>query len=135
MYKKTITYTDYNGNKRTEDVYFHLNESELMKMEMGVKGGYTEYVKRIIDAQDQPSLIKIFEDLIQLSYGVKDLDGRGFRKSPAALEDFMATPMYSILFMELATDEKAASEFINGVIPADLAKRLKEKQLEAPSNN
>ena len=134
MYKKTMTYTDFNGTKRTEDNYFHLTEAELMKMEMGVRGGYTEYVKRIIDAQDTPSLIKIFEDLIQLSYGVKDLDGRGFRKSKEALEDFMSTPMYSDLFMELATDEKAASDFINGVIPADLAKKLEEKRL-AESNN
>ena len=32
MLKKTITYTDYNGNSRTEDFYFNLTKTELMKM-------------------------------------------------------------------------------------------------------
>ena len=34
MYIKTINYTDYNGNTRTEDHYFNLTEAEALEMEM-----------------------------------------------------------------------------------------------------
>lgn len=124
MLTKTMTYTDYNGVERTEKFHFNLTKAELSKMEMSVNGGLTEKINRIIDAKDAPAIIEVFEDLIKKSFGVKTLDGRGFVKRPEDLDDFMATEAYSQLFIELATDAKAASEFINGIIPADMAKQL-----------
>ena len=130
MIKETITYTDFNGTTRTEDFYFHLNKAEVTKMEMGVKGGLAEKIKRIVAAEDTPAIIEVFEDLIKKSYGIKTLDGRGFMKTKEALDEFMATEAYSELFMKLATDDEAAARFINGVVPADLS-----KQIAAASNN
>jgi hypothetical protein len=126
MIKKTITYVDYNGNERTEDHYFNLSKSEIMKMEMSVAGGLAEMIQRVVAAQDQTAIMKIFEDLIHKSYGVKTPDGKGFRKTPADLEAFIATPAYDELFMELATNAEAAANFVNGIIPADMAKQLKD---------
>lgn len=126
MIKKTITYVDYNGNERTEDHYFNLSKSEIMKMEMSVAGGLAEMIQRVVAAQDQTAIMKIFEDLIHKSYGVKTPDGKGFRKTPADLEAFVATPAYDELFMELATNADAAANFVNGIIPADMAKQLKD---------
>lgn len=119
MLKKTITYNDYNGVERTEDFYFNLNKAELMKMEMGTKGGMAEMIQRIVSAQDAPAIIAVFEDLIQKAYGVKTPDGRGFVKRASDLEEFIATEAYSNLFMELATDADKAAEFVNGIVPAD----------------
>ena len=127
MIKKTITYIDYNGNERTEDFYFNLRKDEVMKMEMGVKGGFAEMINRIVAAQDQPEIIRVFEEMIQKSYGVKTPDGRGFEKKAEDLAAFIATPAYSELFMELATDSKAASEFVNGIMPANLAKEMEKE--------
>lgn len=124
MLKKTITYTDYNGNSRTEDFYFNLTKTELMKMEMGTNGGLSEMVKSIIAAQDQAALIQIFEDLILKAYGVKSLDGKRFEKSAQLSEAFAQTEAYDQLFMELATDADAAAQFINGIVPAEMAKEL-----------
>ena len=124
MIKKTITYTDFNGNERTEDQYFNLTKAEITKMELSIKGGLAEMIKRIVDAQDTPAIIEVFEDLIKRSYGVKTPDGRGFVKRPEDLEAFMATEAYSQLFMELATDADAAAAFVNGVVPADMAKQI-----------
>lgn len=124
MIKKTITYTDYNGTERTEDFYFNLNKREITVMELSIKGGLAEMIKRIVDAQDTPAIINVFEDLIQRSYGVKTPDGRGFMKRPEDLEAFMATEAYSQLFMELATDADAAAKFVNGIVPADMAKQI-----------
>lgn len=133
MIKETITYTDYNGTERTEDFYFHLTQADIAKMELSVNGGLGEKIKQIIEAKDTPAIISVFEDLIKRSYGVKTPDGRGFMKRPEDLELFMATEAYSQLFMKLATDDKAGSRFINGVIPADLAK--KSATILPPTNN
>ena len=122
MLKKTITYTDYNGAERTEDFYFNLSKAEITAMEMGVKGGLTETITRIVAAQDSPAIIKIFKDLILKAYGVKSPDGKRFEKSPELSAEFSQTEAYSNLFMELAFDANKAAEFINGIVPADLAK-------------
>ena len=124
MIKKTITYSDFNGNERTEDFYFNLTKAEITKMELSTKGGLAEMIQRIVAAQDTPAIIEVFEDLIKRSYGVKTPDGRGFVKRIDDLEAFMATEAYSQLFMELATDADAASKFVNGVVPADMAKQV-----------
>lgn len=122
MLKKTLTFTDYNGTERTEDFYFNLNQAELTKMEMSINGGLTEMIKRVVAAQDAPAIIEIFENLIQKSFGVKTLDGRGFIKRKEDLEAFMSTEAYSNLFMELATDSDAAAKFVNGIVPAKMSK-------------
>lgn len=127
MIKKTITYTDYNGTERKEDFYFNFNEAELMELEMGTTGGWANMMQSIIDAKDTPSLIKKFKELILMTYGEKTPDGKGFRKSEALSTAFSQTEAYSQLFMELATDADAASNFVLGVIPAKLAAEAKAK--------
>lgn len=117
MYKKTITYTDYNGNERTEDFYFNLTEADVAKMELRVKGGFVEYVNRIIANQDQASLIDTWENIIKSSFGVKTPDGRSFMRDETALAEFMATEAYSKMFMEFLRDADAAGQFINGIVP------------------
>lgn len=123
MIKKTITFTDYNGTERTEDFYFNLTKAEVMEMEMSVKGGLAEMIQRVIAAQDQPAIIKIFRDLITRAYGVKSPDGRKFMKSTELTEDFVQTEAFSELYMELATNAEAAAAFVNGIVPADMAKQ------------
>ena len=124
MLKKTIKYTDYNGVERTEDFYFNLNKAEIMEMQLTTVGGLDAYLKKIISAQDMPTLMRIFKDLVLKSYGVKSDDGRRFIKNEKLREEFEQTEAYSILYMELSTDSDAAAAFVNGIIPADVAKQL-----------
>lgn len=119
MLKKTIAYTDYNGVERTEDFYFNLTKAELMEMEMGTAGGFAEMVERIIAAQDTPTIIEVFKSMILKAYGVKSPDGKRFVKSEEVVNSFAQTEAYSELFMELATDSKAAAEFVNGIMPKE----------------
>ena len=128
MYRKTVTYEDYKGNTRTEDFYFNLNKAELVELELSTKGGLTVMMDRIIAAQDNATLFKIFKDLVSKSYGVLSDDGRKFVKNQEVLDDFMQTEAYSIIFSELATNEEAAAEFFNNVIPQNLAKELAEEE-------
>lgn len=129
MLKKTIAYTDYNGNERKEDFYFNLNKAEIAEMELEVKGGMSAMLQEITAAQDTPSLIKVFKNLILKSYGKKSPDGVRFIKSQELRDEFEQSEAYSELFMELATNADAASEFINGIIPQSVA--AEAKKLEA----
>jgi hypothetical protein len=121
MLKKTIEYTDFNGVKRKEDFYFNLSKAELMEMEMEVSGGFRQYLQRIVDADDTPKLMKEFKEMIMRSYGEKSPDGKRFIKSTKLSEAFTQTDAYSVLFMELLGDAKAAANFMNGIVPADIA--------------
>ena len=124
MLKKAITYHDYNGVEYTQDFYFNLSKAEIMEMEMGTTGGLAEMITKIVAAQDAPAIIKIFKDLILKSYGEKSADGKRFIKSDEISTAFTQTEAYSELFMELATDAEAAAAFVNGIIPADMAKEV-----------
>lgn len=131
MLKKTITYTDYNGTSRTEDFYFNLTKAEIMEMELGTSGGLAEMIQKVVAAQDAPSIIKIFKDLILKAYGEKSPDGKHFYKSEDISRQFSQTEAYSQLFMELATDSDAAAKFVNGIIPADMAKDVTKENMRA----
>lgn len=120
MFKKTITYTDYNDVPRTETFYFNLTKAEVLEMELSTTGGLSAMIQGVIDAQDTPQLIKIFKDLVLKAYGEKSPDGRRFIKNPEITEAFSQTEAYSDIFMELATDDKAATAFVQGITPKGL---------------
>lgn len=127
MLKKTITFTDYNGVERTEDFYFNLNKAEVMEMEMGTTGGFADMINGIIAAKDVPALISIFKDMILKAYGQKSPDGRRFIKSKELSEEFSQTEAYVSLYMELATDDEAAANFVNGIMPKDLVNEVQKQ--------
>lgn len=120
MLKKTITYTDYNGNERTEDFFFHLTKAEIMEMEMSTTGGLAEMIQKVVATQDTPAIVKIFKELVLNAYGEKSPDGKRFIKSKELSTAFSQTEAYSILFMELATDADKAAKFVNGIVPDDV---------------
>ena len=137
MLTKTIKYTDYNGVEREEKFLFNLSKAELMEMEMGTAGGLAETIQTIIQTQDAPKIIEMFKKLILKAYGEKSADGKRFIKTdengkPLSI-GFSQTEAYSELFMELATDDVKAADFVKGIIPADLDVDG-QKQLPASNN-
>lgn len=120
MLEKVIKYTDFKGNKREETFTFNLTPAEVMELELGTTGGLAESIQSIIEAQDAPSIIKTFKEIILKSYGKISADGREFMKSEEISKSFSQTNAYSKLFMELSTDDKAAAAFINGIVPEDM---------------
>jgi hypothetical protein len=56
----------------------------------------------------------------------KSPDGKRFIKNDEMREEFQQTAAYSALFMELATDDKAAADFVNGIIPKDMAEQISQ---------
>lgn len=120
MLKKSITYEDFDGNTVTEDHYFHLSKADLIEMEMSHKGGMHEYLQQIVESEDGKAIVATFKELVLAAYGERSDDGKRFIKTPALREEFQSTEAYSALFMELCLNTEAATEFVNGIVPAGL---------------
>lgn len=128
MIKRTYKYKDYNDNEREETYYFDLRDDELVKLELGTRGGLSEKIKRLISTQDIPEIIKVFEDVVKMSYGEKSADGREFIKDPALTKSFMQTKGYSMLFMDFITKENFASDFFNELVPNTAGLQMVEEE-------
>jgi hypothetical protein len=118
MLKKTITYTDFNGNQRTEDFYFNLTKAEVTEMELAAEGGLSKAIEKIVAAKDNKQVIAIFKDLVLKAYGEKSPDGKRFIKSQELRDAFEQSAAYSDFFMELATNDEAAAAFVNAIVPS-----------------
>lgn len=128
MIKKTVTYTDFNGNERTEDFYFNLTELELAELDLGisgVSGGLLELLKKIVREKDQRQIVEYFKKIVLMAYGEKTADGRRFVKSEEIRNGFAPTEACSKIFMELAKDADAAAKFINGIMPPKVVEEAK----------
>lgn len=134
MKKETIVYTDYNGVERKEDFFFNFTKAELLEMELGTTGGLSEMIQKIIDTHDTPAIIKIFKEIVLKAYGQKSADGKRFIKTPELTTEFMQTEAYSTLFMDLATNTDKAADFINKIVPQDMAQKA-APSASVPANN
>lgn len=134
MIKKTVTYEDFDGNQRTEDLYFNLTKFEATEFALdlpdeitsevekeGADAANMESVSRIVQKLGGKGIIDFIRKLVLKSYGIKSEDGRRFEKSEKISTEFSQTMAFDNLMMELLTDDDAASKFINGVIPSELA--------------
>jgi hypothetical protein len=120
MYVKKIKYTNYNGEERERRFYFNLSKAEVLNMELSTNGGYENYINRIVETRDQHELIRMFKELIKMSYGVKSDDGEMFIKNDKVFSEFEQSEAYSEFYMELVTNTESAIEFINGIMPQAL---------------
>lgn len=115
MYITSITYKDFNGDERTDRLYFHLSQADLTRLELSHKGGIKNLIIKIINEHDNYALWNLFEELIAASYGVKSADGKRFMKNPEILNDFKESNGYSEFIFSLFDSEKA-NEFVSGLV-------------------
>lgn len=132
MLKETVTYTDYDGKERTEDLYFNLEKHELIDLafdlpdDIIVADEETGEIKEnhMVEKLGDRGIYKFIKDVIKKAYGVKSDDGRRFIKSDELTLEFTQTPMYDSILTKLTSDNDAATKFITTVIPANAAKDL-----------
>lgn len=133
MFTKSITYTNFDGEKVTEDHSFHMSEAEIMEW-VTTNGDYSidMLLNRMVEKKRGRDIIAAVKELIYKSYGERSLDGRRFIKTPEVKAEFMETEAYSALFMELVTDAAKAGEFVQGILPKDMGEKLLKVMEENP---
>lgn len=138
MIKKTITYEDYNGNERTKDFYFHMNQVEFSKLNAEIPGGIEKRMQRIIEDRDEDALLLIIDKMVSRGYGEFD-DQEEFTKigknGRPLFEKFVNTSAYDNLIIELIKNENNIIEFLRGMMPNSVQERIdnemKKRQDEA----
>lgn len=133
MYAKLIKFEDFNGTKREEEHFFNLNKAEVIKW-LTTSGDYTldKVLERLSKERNGKKIMEIFEEMIKMSYGKPSLDGRKFEKTDEIWNDFYQSDAYSELFTELVTDATKAADFVNKIIPKDLAEEVAKIIKENP---
>lgn len=126
MLKKTITYTDWNGEERTEDFYFNLTRVEIYELEYDVEPGtsLTEVLDTLVKSKDYGRLIGTIKKVILTAYGEKSADGKRFMKGEDIRRSFEENPAFDELYMSLITDPKKIAEFIVGIMPSSVRDNL-----------
>jgi len=118
MRVEPITYTDYDGNVRTERFYFNISAAEIAKWEIATPGGLEQKFTIITERQDPKEILEAFDELLKKSYGKKSDDGRTFVKNDDLWNEFVATEAYSTLILKFFTDSDYAVKFFQQVFPA-----------------
>ena len=124
MLKKIVTYKDLDGNDITGEFYFNLSVAELAEMEMYEESGLSTKLAAVAKGGNPQEIIKTFKMILEKAVGRRSEDGRRFVKDQEAIDNFMQTDAYSVVFMELLTDAQAAAQFIIGCVPKDLSDKL-----------
>lgn len=126
MFKKEITYKDYNDVERTETFYFNFTQTELTQFEASIPGGMSSRMAEIAAAKDMPAMMNFFKAIITKSYGEKSPDGRRLMKgdNDELAKAFMETPAYDILFQDIFMGNGMV-EFLTGIMPSDIAEKLR----------
>lgn len=126
MVKEKIPYVDYNGNNRTEEFYFNLSESDLLKLMSDAEGeDLVAMLQRISESGDARIVFETFNKILSLAYGEKSQDGRRLVKGKEVWKAFTETPAYDALLMKMLKDPAYSANFINNLIPEHVIENLK----------
>ena len=117
MVREVVKYKDFDGNDKTDVLYFNLTKAECMEMELSPDGGIEQMARDIAETQDHKQVIRIIKRFLLAAYCERTDDGKGIIKTPDRTAAFAASEAYSELFMSLANDGDRLAKFFNGVLP------------------
>lgn len=136
MIKKTFVMENFEGVTVIEEFRFHLSKIELSEKEILSEGLYRKRLEAISETSKASEVYPLLKEFILDSVGRVSEDGTYFEKTPEIQRKFMQCGAYEMLVFEILQDSKAASEFMNGLMPADLvaeAQKIIDAQVK-PTN-
>lgn len=137
MLKKTITYDGYNGEKKTKDFYFHMNQVEFAKLNGEVPGGLEARLNEIIQDRDDNAMLLMIDLLVSRSFGKFDEDDEFTkidRNGRPLYEKFVNTDAYDKLIIELISGENNITNFLKAIMPKDIQNKMEEAEKEQKAN-
>lgn len=138
MITKTVTYTDFDGNKQTRELHFHLSKSVLAE-NIDIKDEFEQVMTDITATEEgsdmPPELIRRLFGLLKritlMAYGVRK-GADEFEQNAEVQRQFANSPAFDEFLWRLMSD-KQAMDFIVGLLPTDLREQA-EQQLKADPN-
>lgn len=137
MLKKTVNFEDFDGNLVEETHYFNFNTTELIDIAIELPAEMTDVFGEdpskvdpeaagmaLLRKMGGTGIVKFIKDIVLRSYGVKSEDGRKFIKDEQLTKEFSQSLAYDAIITEFMSDDVAAAEFINKVIPANVLEKM-----------
>ena len=119
MLKKTIIYKDYDGNDKTDTLYFHFNKFEWLELEAYTKGGLIVNLETALETNNAKKTIEILQKVILKAYGEKNPETGAFEKSDDISIRFSKTDAFSELFFDIAYNDDSSRDFFMGLVPIE----------------
>lgn len=132
MHKETVTYEDFDGVTRTEDVFFNITKTNLLGR-LSLIDRFEEMMsvlqgpKRELTTPEKQEMLDLIKDLMELSYGIRSLDGRKHDKTEEIWAEFRSTALYDHFLYSLFVEEGKADSFMMAVMPPELIKAAREE--------
>lgn len=118
MYKKTITYKNFDGKTVSNTYYFNITKMEFEELNLKYHGNLKDEIQKRIDEKDQWGIYSLFKEVVLIAFGEKTDDKR-FVKNANSANEFEHSEAYSELVYELAQSEDAMKNFMNQVLPTE----------------
>lgn len=140
MVKKTVTFSDFNGNEITKDFYFNLTKMEFKELDENIPGGLNNLMDKLLTEKDRNLTVRLLSILLLAAYGEKTDDGRFVKEDVHGRRlssYFKVSEAWDVLFMNLVQNERELSDFLVGIIPKDMqpeARKAMENPEEAIKN-
>lgn len=126
MFKKTIEFEDFDGNKVVEDFYFHISMTELAAMAHGADE-LAMRVKKIENEKNGLAILHEFREIVRLGCGQRSEDKKRFIKTPETQSALLDSPAFDVLVMEMMADPKKMADFIAQLFPEKMKNEMLEK--------
>jgi hypothetical protein len=115
--KHTIKYMNFNDEEVTENLYFHMSEADLLRLDASFPEGLAQAIEKMTKEEDRKAIFEMFEAIVSASYGIKSEDGSMFLRNEEIRTKFLQTAAYEALLIDLASNEEIAVRFFNGLVP------------------
>ena len=136
MFKRTVTYHDFNNKPHVEDLYFHMMTPEWADLEFNptFDGSLSTYIKSAMTSGEGEKVYTFFKMMVVNSYGRRSEDGAEFIKKPEFTERFLNSPAWEQFFLWLTDDPKNAEQFWNGIFPEALKDKVEALEASQSGN-
>ena len=124
MYKTTVEYEDFNGEKKKRTLYFNLSQSELTELKYESNGALEEKIIEIVGTKDRSEMMLLFTKIIKMAYGEKSEDGEYFIKNEDVYNRFKYSNAYDAFIDTLISNDDELANFIKHTLPKKLSDQV-----------
>lgn len=140
MVRKEFIYTDYDGNEKNLEAYFHLNKNDCIDLnnEFKEEGGLINYLKTLMkEAKEHPSdtpdedFVRFVRLLVTKSFGIRPKDDPSLYlkdddRGRPLVRKFKGCPAYDDFVYNLLSGVEDLGEFVDGIMPNMSAEQKQE---------
>ena len=124
MYKTTVEYEDFNGEKKKRTLYFNLSQSELTELKYESNGALEDKIVEIVATKNRSEMMLLFTKLLKMAYGEKSEDGEYFIKNEEVYNRFKFSNAYDAFLEKLVSSDSELENFIKYVMPKKLSDKV-----------